>query len=107
MQWPPITVMYGGPPIPTAPTPTPNVPFQIPGVPVVQPYPFVTAPDAGSVKLDIRTQAALGEDTQRRLRVTTLHTDTGEIRIKVYIDGVLISESIAEGGSTLTVETNI
>jgi len=97
------TVMYGGAPFPYQPQ-TPVTPYVPPIVPV---YPESPNTIGTKITLDPRTQAMADADTKRRLRVTTLKGDDGEIRLKVYLDGVLVSESITDGGSTLTVETDI
>lgn len=49
------------------------------------------------------------EDNEREkvhLRVTSRVGEDGQLRLKIYVDGVLLSESIAEG-STVTVETEV
>lgn len=43
----------------------------------------------------------------RKLRVSTMREDTGELKLKVYVDGVLVYEATSMNGTTITVETTV
>jgi len=85
--------MYGGPPMPwDAPTTAPAIPQQ-------QVFPFLTVPNGVRFVVD--------PVAKKRIRVTSKKDDDGSLRLKVYVDGVLISEAITDGGTTVTIETEI
>jgi hypothetical protein len=42
---------------------------------------------------------------KRKLRISTISEETGELKLKVFVDGELVYEAVAEHGTTLTVET--
>ncbi len=88
--------MYGGAPMPGYTPRTPWTPDDT--APAVGPY-IPTMPNT--------TQLVVTPPAKRKLRVTTMHGSDGSIRIKVYVDDTLLSETISDSGSTLSVETEI
>lgn len=82
-----MTVMYGGAPN-WYPPPQPYIPKTIPSI----------APP---------TQVFTPVE-KRRLRISTmLEAATGELKLKVYLDGELLYEATSQHGTTITVETQV
>jgi hypothetical protein len=78
------TVMYGGAPMPR---------------------PAQEQPDWIKKLQEPRPMVATPTDAPHRLRVCVLVDDDGAIKLKVIIDGKLVSE--VEGARSLTLETNV
>lgn len=98
--------MYGAPSIPTAPPENHDPPWignpVIPGgypVTPAKPQPL-TERQAEAIKRMLETQ-----DNKRLIRVV-VWDDAGKLKLKISVDGVVISESETDGNS-LAVETKL
>ncbi len=83
--------MYGAPPAPKWDPPDQLQPYGPPFVPLV-PHPSVTT--------------TFELPTARKLRVSVRREDSGEMKIKIMVDGEVIAEGISDG-TTLTIEKEI
>lgn len=86
-----MVAAYGAPSVPWE-DPQPFGPY----IPIPEPEPNLR------VVLDNLKLAA-----PRKLRVSTMREATGELKLKVYVDGVLVYEATSMNGTTITVETTV